>query len=260
MKDLIISTKDDTIKKNAEKIGILSNENKELKKELENQSSVISCKSCQKTFKAQFDLNEHMISNHPENSKVCLNCKANNQKLENAKCLVSRLQGMTRSFMDDKKRHKEMCDEAAKCCHEMMCPQTCYFTDSNYVEFDEEESNAEESNEEKSDNDNFASDEETECSSLSKTNKMQANNKCSTCNFEAKNRSGLKLHMSKDHKIKCSICGFKTTTDALLKKHKKEFHIFLIKFPFIGPSNLLIVIICTIFKCLDLNIYIYPTS
>ena len=110
----------------------------------------------------------------------------------------------------------------------MMCPQTCYFTDSNYVEFDEEESNAEESNEEESDNDNFASDEETECSSLSKTNKMQANNKCSTCNFEAKKASGLKLHMSKDHKIKCSICGFKTTTDALLKKHKKEFHIFLI--------------------------------
>ena len=46
MKDLIISTKDDTIKKNAEKIGIVSNENKELKKELESQSSVISCKSC----------------------------------------------------------------------------------------------------------------------------------------------------------------------------------------------------------------------
>ena len=165
-----------------------------------------------------------MLANHSENSEKCLNCKANSQKVENLKCLTGRLQGMTKEFMEEKKRHKEICVIASKCSHDMMCPKSCFFNDKHYVEKDDEESDFEESDVEKSEDD-MLSENESESNSIH-ANKLQ-NNKCSECNFEGKSQNGLKRHTNSDHKIKCDICGFKTTTTILLKKHKKEFHVFV---------------------------------
>ena len=126
MKDFVIAAKDDNIKKNEEQIRILLFENKDLKKRIENQNQSeiggTKCKNCEQMFKTEVDCNEHMLANHSENSEKCLNCKANSQKVENLKCLTGRLQGMTKEFMEEKKRHKEICVLASKCSHDMMCP------------------------------------------------------------------------------------------------------------------------------------------
>ena len=55
-------------------------------------------------------------------SMKCKSCnKANSQKVENLKCLINWLQGMTKEFMDEKKINKKIYSLAAKCSHEIMC-------------------------------------------------------------------------------------------------------------------------------------------
>ena len=122
---------------------------------------------------------------------------------------IGRLQGMSKEFVEEKKKHKEICTMASKCTHEMMCSRTCYFTDKSYIESEDEESE-----------DEIDSDDETDSNSASEQCK------CKVCNFEAKNIAGLKMHMNADHRLKCDKCSFKTTTKVLIKKHMKEFHVF----------------------------------
>ena len=128
--------------------------------------------------------------------------------------MLTRLQGISKDFMDEKTAHKAICALASKCRHEMTCPQNrCFFTDREYVESDLEDSDEE--NDDQIDNENPA-----------RLCKTTPNKSCSKCNFETKNENGLKLHMTRAHKIKCEQCGFSTTTKLLLKKHMKEFHVF----------------------------------
>ena len=66
-------------------------------------------------------------------------------------------------------------------------------------------------------------------------------NKCNKCNFEGKNHSGFKVHMSAEHKLKCDKCSFRTTTKSLVNKHMKEFHIFSTWLPnSLGPASYLL--------------------
>ena len=84
----------------------------------------------------------------------------------------------------------------------MSCNRNCYFLDNSFVESDPEESD--------DDSENEAEDSNYD------TNKQNIQNKCTTCNFEAKNVSGLKTHEKKLHKIKCKSCYFRATTRILL--------------------------------------------
>ena len=212
-----INAKNDTFERNDIQIKSLSDENKYLKAKVENlKENEIKCKNCDKKFKSEVDLNNHMITNHAENSNQCINCSANSQKMENMKCLLGRLQGMSKEFMDEKKKHKEICVIASKCSHELPCPKTCYFNDKSYVESEYEDSE-----------DEIDVDKETDSDFVSDLTKPVPDNKCKECNFEGKNSSGLKVHMNTDHKIKCDKCGFRITTKTLIKKHMKEFHVFV---------------------------------
>ena len=87
-----------------------------------------------------------------------------------------------------------------------MCSQTCYLTDSNYVESIEEDSNDEERDDEESDNDKIASDEETECSSSSETNKMQANTNIVHIIFKQKSEVDLSNKQAKTIRLNVHIC------------------------------------------------------
>ena len=92
----------------------------------------------------------------------------------------------------------------------MSCNRNCYFLDKSFIESEPEE-NDDDSESETEDPDNDP-------------NKQNIPNKCTTCNFEAKNMSGLKTHEKTLHKIKCESCVFRTTTKILLKKHAKDLH------------------------------------
>ena len=132
--------------------------------------------------------------------------------------MISRLQGISKVFMNEKLKHKDNCEQARKCPHEMSCSSACYYTDKYFLQSDVDE----ESDEEDSSDDDVDSDSPTS-NNLNESTK----NKCSICNFEGKNLSGLKIHMKSDHKNKCKICEFKTTTNVLMKKHMKGFNVFV---------------------------------
>ena len=55
-------------------------------------------------------------------------------------------------------------------------------------------------------------------------NKQNIQGKCTTCHFEAKTMSGLKIHDKTQHKIQYESCEFRSTTKILLKKPAKNFH------------------------------------
>ena len=164
IRDAVIKEKDDNIKMKEEKIKNLTGEKKELADENEalklklvktTELSGIQCKSCDKIFTTEADCNSHMLKRHAENSLQSLNCKANTQKVINMKCMLTRLQGISKGFMDEKTAHKEICALASKCRHEMTCPQNrCFFTDREYVESDLEDSDEE--NDDQIDNENPA--------------------------------------------------------------------------------------------------------
>ena len=96
----------------------------------------------------------------------------------------------------------------------MACIGNCYFLDIAYAESEAEDTD--------SDQDSECDDEINDRNIESK--KLTILNKCATCNFEAKNMSGLKIHEKADHRIKFESCTFKTTTKVLLKKHFVDIH------------------------------------
>ena len=149
------------------------------------------------------------IDHIQRNVSQCLNSKDDSQ-LTKSKEFISRLQGICKDLVDEKQKHKYICSIAEKCPHEMSCNRNCYFLDKSFIESEPEESDDDsESETEDPDND---------------PNKQNIPNKCTTCNFEAKNMSGLKTHEKTLHKIKCESCDFRTTTKILLKKHAKDLH------------------------------------
>ena len=124
-----------------------------------------------------------------------------------SKEFIARLQGISNDLVNEKEKHKQICQVAKQCPHEMACIKNCYFLDKSYVESEPEESVDDQSDE--SDND---------------YDKLNYPNKCAYCNFEAKNINGLKTHEKTIHRIKCESCDFKTTTKIFLKKHVKDSH------------------------------------
>ena len=47
---------------------------------------------------------------------------------------------MCKDFVEEKKKHKNICKVAGKCPHEMSCNRNCYFVDESYVESETEDS------------------------------------------------------------------------------------------------------------------------
>jgi hypothetical protein len=222
LKDFVINAKKVTIEKNVEQIRVLKAEHQILKSEVDNLKKSekrpeknSNCKICFRKFKTEEELKNHMVNEHKEEDTSdvqCLKCKENLQKTRKREFLMTRLQGMCKDFVEEKKKHKEICEFSKKCRHETACIQTCYFVDKSYVE-NEQDSDDEMENVENDDSD-------------SDSDQPLANHihQCNDCNFEGKNASGLKIHMKTDHKIKCETCGFRTTTKLLLKKHLNNSH------------------------------------
>ena len=132
--------------------------------------------------------------------------------LERSKEFLARLQDMSKGLVDEKEKHKQICQLAKRCPHEMACIGNCYFLDIAYVESEAEDTDQDSECDDELDDTNIESEKQTIL------------NKCATCNFEAKNMSGLKIHEKADHRIKCETCTFKTTTKVLLKKHFVDIH------------------------------------
>ena len=152
---------------------------------------------------------DHKIISNPDN---CSNCK-DNKFMTKSKEFITRLQGISNDLVNEKKKHKQICQVAQNCPHEMACIKNCYFLDKSYIESEPEES----------DSDLESVDDESD-ESENNSDKLNHPNKCAHCNFEAKNISGLKTHEKTIHRIKCESCNFKTTTKVLLKKHVKDTH------------------------------------
>ena len=47
---------------------------------------------------------------------------------------------MCKNFVEEKKKHKNVCNVEGKCPHEMSCNINCYFLDKSYVESEPEDS------------------------------------------------------------------------------------------------------------------------
>jgi hypothetical protein len=150
-----------------------------------------ACHICEKKFENVEDLKNHISNDH----------KTGNSQLIKSKEFIARLQGMCKDFVEEKKKHKNICKIAGKCPHEMSCNRNCYFLDESYVESEPEDS----------DDDLESEDDETD-DHHNDPFKQNIQNKCANCNFEAKSVSGLKIHEKADHKIQCESCDFKTTS------------------------------------------------
>ena len=110
--------------------------------------------------------------------------------------------------------------------------ETVILLDLSYVESEPEDSDVDLEND----------DDEIE-DSENGSNKQNVLNKCANCNFEAKNTSGLKIHMKTIH--------FKTTTKLILKKHVKDKRCIIVlvcqlNFPAIWPILLIYCSFCAI--------------
>ena len=92
----------------------------------------------------------------------------------------------------------------------MACNRNCYFLDKSFIESEPEESD-DDLESETDDSENVF-------------NKQNTQNKCATCNFEAKTMTGLKTHEKTLHKKHCESCDISPTTKIIIKKHAKDLH------------------------------------
>ena len=230
LKDSIINVKKTTIDKNVKEIKLIKARNEELKAEIDIQVESIEkkdiaikgleqenvelkcvieksrietiCQVCEKIFENETDLENHIKEEHVKT-------------LVKSKEFIARLQEISKGLINEKMKHKEICQFSQKCPHEMSCNRNCFFLDRSFVESEAEET-------EDSDNENESDENETDFEI--EQERPNVLNMCAICNFEAKNVSGLRVHKKTDHKIKCESCDFKTTTKLLLKKHIQEHH------------------------------------
>ena len=169
--------------------------------------SQTQCKECGKMFTTSFELKDHEVE-HTYTVMV--------------------LRSVVTNLIDEKAKHKKICDFAWYCPHKNDCNADCYFINKEFVEvesdmedmFDEEIENVN-NDEDKEDNiDEDIVENYTEIDKLSNNKE----NECEMCSFAARNKGGLKMHMKSEHIVPCKKCNYKTTTSALLNKHKKTSH------------------------------------
>ena len=187
----------------------ISNLKKEnLKKEmlLQSKISTIKCGMCSQTFNSENQFKVHM-----EKTK-CQVCDKSAEIIEELKDDIKVLRGTGKGLMDEKKKHKVLCDLSKGCLHQGTCPDNCCYTAKVL--------NLPESNFEETDDENvklYSQDKE-------KVSKKNPNLKCKECEFVAKSTAGLSKHNKKDHDIQCEKCDLSTTTKILLNYHIKENH------------------------------------
>ena len=212
LKVIIIQAKDEDIKTLKKENQVMKSELDERKKQTLTQN-MIKCKKCTSSLNSEDDLKKHMLDEHKEtDSTKCPKCDETEQMSKKRVYFMTTLQEMCKSFVKEKKKHKEICDLSRKCPHEETCVRDCYFVNDAYVESEQEDSEDDLENE---------TDETDSDDDQSKVNQSY---KCNDCNYKGNNVTGLKMHMKSDHKIRCDKCGLKTTTIALLKKHLRESH------------------------------------
>ena len=200
-KDLDLTKKAKIIEKKDKDIKDLTEENLLLKGRVENvekSKEEKSCQVCHNKFKTKLDLDCHIKDVHKLD-------------LIRSKEFIARLQDISNNLVDEKKKHKQICKFSEKCPHEMSCNVDCFYLNTSYVESEAEETDDDDDNDSESDDDNV---EIT----------LDIQNKCSSCNFKSKSKSGLKMHEKSNHKEKCKSCEFKTTTKILLKQHAESIH------------------------------------
>ena len=132
---------------------------------------------------------------------------------------VMRLRNIAKHLIEEKEKHKQICDFSSNCPHRQACYGQCYFTDKSFVAAESESEESDNEDEDNTDQEEYSEMEE-EHNQSEETNKFT----CKECNFEAKNVCGLKIHMKSEHKFTCNLCDYKTTTQMHLKKHIIQLH------------------------------------
>ena len=74
------------------------------------------CKECSLTFKTNSELKEHNETEHNET--------------------VSMFRRIARNLVEEKIKHKEICEWAGYCQHRTVCDEDCYFINKDFVEDD----------------------------------------------------------------------------------------------------------------------------
>ena len=219
LKDFILSAKESLINKLEEKLKISEDEikkvkssNANLRAELKDRDEEIvsiknelkvkeinqtTCKDCGKMFETYGELRDHVEMEH--------------------NVTAMRLRNIAKSLMEEKEKHKLICEFSSKCQHSHACYVSCYFTDKTFVYVESESEDTDNEDEEDNDEDEYAENDYEQNQSIG-----TANNTCDECNFEAKNACGLKIHMKSEHKLACNFCDYKTTTKLILKKHESQ--------------------------------------
>ena len=125
LEEIIKNLKTENKKKDS-KIKHLQEENNHLSVKIDNMikannENEKTCQICDKKFANVEDLKKHIGNDHIPVGSTSLD----NSQLIKSKEFLARLQGMCKDFVEEKKKHKNICNVAGKCLPEMSCNRNC---------------------------------------------------------------------------------------------------------------------------------------